>query len=561
MSYVVLARRFRPQNFEDIIGQEHVSRTLKNAIKENRVAHAYLFSGPRGVGKTTAARILAKALNCKTGPTTEPCGKCANCMDIVSGNSIDVQEIDGASNRGIDEIRALRDNVKFAPASSKYKIYIIDEAHQITDAAFNALLKTLEEPPSHVVFILATTEAQKIPVTILSRCQRYRFRYLSASEISNALEKILKSEKYEIEKDALGLITEAAGGSLRDALSLLDQVISFVGGKITAKDIENLLGFLPKRLIATAMEAISKQDNAGLITLIKQVSDEGYSLMQVARDMREHFRKLMLFKLNPETLELTTEDRNILESQKNLFTTDWLIRSGRLLSKLLDEMRWSDQPRLVLELYMLKIAQPYSGLEEIISRIEKLESGMPEDNSGQDVNVQSQTRVQSSARPAAVETSSPAAPISEPEGEVPGQPRDFARTWAEVMRQLSQEKPLVANILNDAVLGGVAGGAVMLYAKTKFQEESIKRNQQLIEEILQQKTGKAVNLKVLVGAPPGAAKKTVKETFVVEGENSVAPVREVFSIEEQPSEKKEELPPDLLKITSKIPGKVVKKKQ
>jgi DNA polymerase-3 subunit gamma/tau len=320
MSYVVLARRYRPQTLEQVIGQEHISRTLENAIEENRVAHAYLFSGPRGVGKTTTARILAKALNCKNGPTPAPCGECVNCEEIAAGSSVDVQEIDGASNRGIDEIRALRENVKFAPASSKYKIYIIDEAHQITDAAFNALLKTLEEPPDHVVFILATTEPQKIPVTILSRCQRYRFRLLSAKEVYSTLERIIQKEGFEIEPAALQIIVSSAGGSLRDALSLLDQAISFVSGKVTHKDIQNLLGFLPKEIICSFTEALSRADSAEILSIIKEVTEQGYNLLQFCRDLREHLRSLLLFKLNPAILEITDDDKRVLANQKDAWS-------------------------------------------------------------------------------------------------------------------------------------------------------------------------------------------------------------------------------------------------
>ncbi len=373
MSYVVLARKYRPKNFDQIVGQEHVSKTLKNAISENRVAHAYLFSGPRGVGKTTTARILAKSLNCKQGPTHDPCGHCPNCVEIAAGTSVDVQEIDGASNRGIDEIRALRDNVKFAPASSKYKIYIIDEAHQITDAAFNALLKTLEEPPEHVVFILATTESQKIPLTILSRCQRYRFRLLSSKEIMDSLQRLVEAESFRIEPAALQTITTSAGGSLRDALSMLDQAVSFVSGEVKLGDMQSLLGFLPKEIIYSTIDALSKNDSAKLLSIIKEISEQGYSLLQYARDLREHLRYLMILSLNSSVLEVTPDELKELEKRKTIFSVPWLIRSGHMLSRALDELRWSEQPRLVLELHMLRLAQPFESVKELIERIESLE--------------------------------------------------------------------------------------------------------------------------------------------------------------------------------------------
>ena len=254
--YLVIARKYRPQTFDAVVGQGHISTTLKNAITLNRIAHAYLFTGPRGVGKTSMARIFAKALNCKNGPTIEPCGKCQVCTEIEGARSFDVLEIDGASNRGIDEIRALRENVKFAPALGKFKIYIIDEVHQITNDGFNALLKTLEEPPAHVKFIFATTAANKVPATILSRCQRFDFRRISTQTIADTLKEICKKEKIKIDDDALFVIAKFADGGLRDGQSILDQVASSTQGEITAKDILNSLGSLEEEELFGLMNAL-----------------------------------------------------------------------------------------------------------------------------------------------------------------------------------------------------------------------------------------------------------------------------------------------------------------
>ena len=258
--YIVIARKYRPQTFDEVIGQTPISTTLKNAISLNRVGHAYLFSGPRGVGKTSMARIFAKALNCKKGPTVTPCGECPACAEIEGARSLDVLEIDGASNRGIDEIRTLRENVKFAPAAGKYKIYIIDEVHQITADGFNALLKTLEEPPAHVKFIFATTSSHKVPATILSRCQRFDFRRISVETIAGALKEICKKEKIKIDDDALFTIAKTADGSLRDSQSVLDQMAASTEGKISKEDVVRSLGVLEEETLVELMNALAKRD-------------------------------------------------------------------------------------------------------------------------------------------------------------------------------------------------------------------------------------------------------------------------------------------------------------
>src|SRR5579864_1961376 len=279
MSYQVIARKWRPQTFAEVVGQAHVTRTLSNAIQSGRVAHAYLFSGPRGVGKTTTARILAKALNCAKGPTATPCNACDSCLRIAQGQEmVDVLEIDAASNRGIEEIRELRDNVRYAPARSRYKVYIVDEAHQITHDAFNAFLKTLEEPPEHAIFVLATTEHQKIPATILSRCQLFRFKRVSATDIAARLDKILGLEKISVERPAIERLARAAGGSVRDALSLLDQALAYTSGSLTAKQVEMLLGFLPEEFLVGFASALLERKPAGVLQWIKQLSEEGWEI-------------------------------------------------------------------------------------------------------------------------------------------------------------------------------------------------------------------------------------------------------------------------------------------
>ncbi len=269
MDYQVLARKFRPQRFDDVTGQEHVVRTLANAIGQGRIGHAYLFSGPRGVGKTSVARILAKSLNCETGPTATPCNVCPNCREITDGTSMDVREIDGASNRGIDEIRELRENVKFAPAAAKYKIYIIDEVHMLTREAFNALLKTLEEPPGHVIFIFATTENHKVPATILSRCQCYDFRRISLAQIAANLDRIAREEGLTVSPAALTWIAEAGDGSMRDAQSIFDQIISYAGPAIADDDVEELLGLADRKYLFRLSEAVLARNAGVCLTILE----------------------------------------------------------------------------------------------------------------------------------------------------------------------------------------------------------------------------------------------------------------------------------------------------
>lgn len=568
MSYVVFARRYRPQNFDQIIGQEHISRTLKNAIAENRVAHAYLFSGPRGVGKTTTARILAKALNCRESktPTSSPCGKCSNCTEITAGTSVDVQEIDGASNRGIDEIRSLRENVKFAPASSRYKIYIIDEAHQITDAAFNALLKTLEEPPEHVVFILATTEPQKIPVTILSRCQRYRFRLLSNKEIMSTLERIVQTEKLRIETAALQLITGASGGSLRDSLSLLDQSVSFVSGEVTLNDVHTLLGFLPDEIITGAAEALAAKDGARILEIVRDINDQGYNLLQFARDLREYLRKLLLFKLNPSVLEINDEQKNGLERRHQQFSPAWLIRSGHILSKALDEMRWSEHPRLILELHALKLVQPYVDVAELMERLERIERGGGAASSLEEAEERKlPVERGSSMKPAPASQRSE--PVPEParetrKAEEPGSrfvTGELSEKWGEVITDFQKSRPLRMDIFSGAVPKEIRGNSIVVTVKSRFQEQGMTLNKGFIEEIIALKFGKPLGISVVVDEGQDMV-SSGEETLVVEEESKVSPVEEVYKVESDVEEVAGKPPAGLEKILEKFPGKVTKKR-
>ncbi len=386
MEYLVLARKFRPQTFEEVAGQEHVVKTLRNAIGQGRVAHAFLFSGPRGVGKTSVARILSKALNCEKGPTATPCNECANCKEITNNSSLDVHEIDGASNRGIDEIRELRENVKFAPASSRYKIYIIDEVHMLTDPAFNALLKTLEEPPAHVIFMFATTEIHKIPATILSRCQCYDFRRISLKEIISNLELVASKEGIKISPIALSWIAEAGDGSMRDAQSIFDQVISYAGLDITDADVEECLGLAARKYLFRLSEAVLNQNAGACLMILEEAYLAGLDMKFFYQMLLKHFRNLLLVKIAADgstSFDIAAEQIEKLKSQVQKISRETLQRYLEILIAEEGNFRRSQEPRMKLETIIVKMAylEPIIPLGEIISTIEnierRLQGGLP----------------------------------------------------------------------------------------------------------------------------------------------------------------------------------------
>ncbi|MEQ8151847.1 MAG: DNA polymerase III subunit gamma/tau, partial [Smithellaceae bacterium] len=372
MEYLVLARKFRPQSFEDVAGQEHVVKTLRNAISQGHVAHAFLFSGPRGVGKTTIARILAKSLNCEKGPTPTPCNECPNCKEITDGSSLDVREIDGASNRGIDEIRELRENIKFAPAAARYKIYIIDEVHMLTREAFNALLKTLEEPPAHVKFIFATTENHKVPATILSRCQCYDFRRISLREIAGNLQKVAAAEKIRISEVALSWIAEAGDGSMRDAQSIFDQVISYAGVNISDADVEDILGLVDRRYLLRLSEAVLQRDAGTCLIILEEAYMAGLDMRQFYQMMLKHFRNMLLVKIagdGSSSFDINAEQIAALRKQVINTTRETLQRYLEILLGEEDSFRRSQEARLKLETIIVRMAylEPVIPLGDILS--------------------------------------------------------------------------------------------------------------------------------------------------------------------------------------------------
>jgi DNA polymerase-3 subunit gamma/tau len=375
MKYQVIARKFRPQVFEEVVGQKPIVQTLQNAIQMERIGHAYLFSGPRGVGKTTTARILAKGLNCEKGPTITPDNTCPSCQEIASGKSIDVFEIDAASNTGVDNIRELRESAKYAAARSRYKIFIIDEVHMLSTSAFNALLKILEEPPPHVVFIMATTERHKVPATILSRCQQFIFRSISPAEIQAHLRQIAEREGIKIDDRALAYVVKASEGSMRDAQSLLDQIISFSGQDVADEDVRDVLGFMPSEILDRTVDALANRDSKTLLEIIEIVVDQGLNIQQYVRECIGRIRDVLVLKLGlAEKIIAGATEKKELATRAAAFSEQDLIRFFDMLLRIESDLRWTSQPRFHLEIGFVKMAK-VGHVRDIEEVLQELRSG------------------------------------------------------------------------------------------------------------------------------------------------------------------------------------------
>jgi DNA polymerase-3 subunit gamma/tau len=389
MTYLVMARKYRPQTFDEVVGQSHVTTTLKHAIESNRVSHAYLFAGPRGTGKTTVARILAKALNCKEGPTPQPCDVCDSCKEITIGRSLDVVEIDGASNNSVDDIRALRENIRYVPSRQKYKVYIIDEVHMLSDSAFNALLKTLEEPPKHAIFVFATTEPHKVPQTVLSRCQRFDFRRIPTTDLVNTIGNIAEKEHLRIEKEASYILARRADGSLRDVLSLLDQVIAYGGdgesdgekkGIITPELVSETLGLVGQERLFEITDAIAKKDSAKGISILNELIDSGIDLPEFVNSLIQHLRNFLVAKVSADSNVLFDLSDDFIEKYKEKSSAFSELDLLRMISAVADvnvNLKRTADPRVLLEMTLMKLLKMESAvsLADVLEKLDLLQRG------------------------------------------------------------------------------------------------------------------------------------------------------------------------------------------
>ena len=487
MSYLVFARKWRPQVFDDIIGQEHITTTLQNAIKQDRVAHAYILCGPRGIGKTTTARIFSKALNCEKGPKPHPCNKCASCKDITASRSVDVIEIDGASNRGIDEIRNLKESVKFLPQSGRFKIYIIDEVHMLTTEAFNALLKTLEEPPAHVKFIFATTAAYKVIPTILSRCQRFNFRRLSSQDIVKKLEQIAKSEHITIDEQVLFNIARQASGSMRDAESIMDQLATYCKNKITTEDANSMLGLIEQDMLHTFTRHIIDKDTASAIKFINAITDEGIDLNQFVLSLIEYFRNAMFIKEGKDlypVIDLTEEEIKRISAQVQPLTREDILYALYSMINTSNSMRTHSMPKIALELMAIKLSQKDSivSLNEITSRLSSMEK-----NNTNNFAAGFKPR-QEKENCTQINTPKPDLTVAQNlDNDLESRPELYhiREALAQAIKNIKQEKIYIASCLEEGTLVDFKNNTITFafLKKNTFHKESLEKpqNRELIE--------------------------------------------------------------------------------
>lgn len=518
MAHIALYRAWRPQAFREIVGQKHIVQTLQNSLREGRFTHAYLFNGPRGTGKTTAAKILAKAVNCLNGPSEEPCNECANCIRITEGAVMDVVEIDAASNRGVEEIRDIRDKVKYAPTEVRHKVYIIDEVHMLTTEAFNALLKTLEEPPAHVMFILATTEPHRIPATIISRCQRFDFRRVSLDEQVERLQQVCREEQIEAEDDAVRLIARLSDGGMRDALSLLDQIRAFSDKRITYEDVVSITGGMAGEQFEKLVHAIKRRDVGTVLKLIDDFMQEGKSADKCMESLLYYFRDLLMVKMVPGSQAVTDRiiDIRPFAEVAESFTVQELISMMDTLNYYQTEMKYSVQPQTLLEVAMMKLcsspegeraaavstraadAAPDGLVSQLTGRIQRLEEQIAQLLKQGVAPAASSTGHGGSSRAPAVPVA--IKKIEKLEGYLSVKDSDETRAamqrWSQVLGRVKEQKITIHAWLVDGEPVSVYDGALLVAFKSSMHRETTEKpaNKQLIEQVMNEVLGKPLRL-------------------------------------------------------------------
>jgi DNA polymerase-3 subunit gamma/tau len=507
MSYQVLARKWRPRTFDEVVGQSTVTRTLKNALASGRIGHAFLLSGARGVGKTTTARILAKALNCSKGdaPTPDPCDECSSCLEIAAGTSLDVQEIDGATHNGVEQVRELRESARYNPARDRFKVWIIDEVHMLSTGAFNALLKTLEEPPPRVKFIFATTEYHKIPDTILSRCQQYDFRMIPARDLIAHLRKVAEADGIKVSDEALVRIARAAEGSARDGLSLFDQVLSFSGSEVRDEDVSALLGLIDRDLLFGASSAVAASDSVALLDLVERLSDYGADYRNFARELLLHFREILLTKVAPEgsalLITIAPDEVRRLRPLADAYSEEDLLRAFEVMSRAEGDLRSAQDPRVTLEFALLKLAHlrrlvPFA---ELVARVEAMTSG----GSAPPARASGPASVRSAPAPAKTGVRpTPAVPAAPPAPAAAPAPPAADDLTAALMAG-AQSRPSLVQPLRNASARLEGDTLVLEVGKdfVTFTEMHAEEYQELAAKTI----GRRVKVRVLAGGPASAA--------------------------------------------------------
>ena len=491
MSYQVSARKWRPQNFSEVIGQGHIVQTLKNALLNNRIGHAYLFSGTRGVGKTTMARIFAKALNCVKGPTPEPCNECEMCRDITGGYCPDVVEIDGASNTSVEDVRELRENVKYASSKGRYKVYIVDEVHMLSKSAFNAFLKTLEEPPAHIIFIFATTEPNKIPETVISRCQYFEFKRISINDVVEQLMLITKKEGIKVSRDILTLIAKSAEGSMRDALVAMDQILSFSDGTIKEEDVKIILGFVGREVLSSFMNSIIKKDIQNILKLVKELTINGTDLRIFCKEFLEYIRNLMVIKVATEPsslIELSTAEIEHFKSEAEKISIEELQQMFNIVLKTEADIKYASQPSLVIEMALIRMTQigKVMAVDEILKRLENISV------SGSDgVNITGTKGGINKSRDEGKDINDRA---NIGTGDLTLTPDTYNSLWVKIKESVGAKKPSLGGILEDIKLSNIRGDEIILNFKEKasesFYRKTLELNQGVIRDTIKEVAGR-----------------------------------------------------------------------